>query len=122
MMSGCGTTWISLGEKLSKHRREVHPHYVEGCFGCKVGTLQLNPGDAGRDVSDKKWVSEIQAYKDARAEGIQPGGTTRKAVDDARRASETLGRAYDAEKMPKAEKINERNAALLNYIDLGKER
>lgn len=110
-----------LGEKLTKHQRETHSNFVEGCFACKVSTLQLNSGDARREVSDKKWVSDIQAYKDARAEGIRPGGTTRKAVEDARKASETLGRAYDAEKMPKAERINERTAALINYIDLGKE-
>lgn len=107
---------------MSKHRRETHPTFVEGCFGCKVSTIQLNAGDATREISDRKWVSDIQAYKDARAEGIQPGGTTRKAVDDARRASETLGRAYNAEKMPKADKINDRTASLINYIDTGKEK
>ena len=48
-----------------------------------------NSGDARREVSDKKWVSDIQAYKDARAEGIMPGGTTRKAVDEARKAFKT---------------------------------
>lgn len=106
---------------MTKHQRETHPHYVEGCFGCKVGTLQLNSGDARREVSDKKWVSDIQAYKDARAEGIRPGGTTRKSVEDARKASETLGRAYDAEKMPKADRITPKTAAILNYIDTGKE-
>lgn len=107
---------------MTKHQRETHPIYVEGCFGCKVGTLQLNAGDATREVSDRKWVSDIQAYKDARAEGIQPGGTTRKAVDDARKASETLGRAYNAESMPKPDRINEKTAALINYIDTGKEK
>lgn len=107
---------------MTKHQRETHPTYVEGCFGCKVGTLQLNAGDATRDISDKKWVGEIEAYKQARAEGIQPGGTTRKAVEDARKASETLGRAYNAEAMPKADKINDRTAALINYIDTGKEK
>lgn len=110
-----------LGEKLTKHQRETHPSFVDGCFACKVSTLQLNAGDATRDISDKKWVGEIDAYKQARAEGIQPGGTTRKAVEDARRASETLGRAYNAESMPKADKINDRTAALINYIDTGKE-
>lgn len=105
---------------MTKHQRETHPHFVEGCFACKVGTLQLNSGDARREVSDKKWVSDIQAYKDARAQGIQPAGTSRKAVEDARKASDTLGRPYNAEKMPAADKINERTAAVVNYIDTGK--
>lgn len=112
----------TIGEKLTKHQRETHSSYVEGCFGCKVSTLQLNSGDARREVSDRKWVSDIQAYKDARAEGIQPGGTSRKAVEDARKASETLGRAYNAEKMPKADRINDKTAAILNYLDTGKEK
>lgn len=120
-MNVCKRMSQNIGENVTKHQRETHPHYVEGCFGCKVGTLQLNSGDARRDVSDRKWVSDIQAYKDARAEGIQPGGTSRQAVEEARKASETLGRAYNAEKMPAASRINEKTAGILNYLETGKQ-
>ena len=86
------------------------------CFGCKAKTLQLSPGDATRDVSDKKWTSELQAYRDARAQGIQPAGTTRHHVEEAHRASETLGKAYDADTMPKTKDITPQAAAIMKEI------
>ena len=83
------------------------------CFGCKAKTLQLNSGDATRDVSDKKWNSELQAYRDARAEGIQPAGTTYRHIQEARTASEVLNKPYDANTMPKAKDINKKSAEVL---------
>ncbi len=74
---------------------EHHPTPVDGCFGCKGLGLQMNSGDAKRDISDKKWTSELQAYRDARAQGIQPAGTTMRHVQEAHRASEVLGKAYN---------------------------
>jgi hypothetical protein len=38
---------------------EYHPVYDETCFGCKAGTLQMNAGDATRDIPDKKWNAEL---------------------------------------------------------------
>ena len=32
---------------------EYHPEYDETCFGCKAGTLQMNAGDAVRDITKK---------------------------------------------------------------------
>ena len=98
------------------HREQVHPKYVEGCFGCKVGTLELNSGDATRDIPDKKWTSELNAYKDARAQGIQPAGTTMRHVQEAHRASEVLGKAYDADTMPKTKDITPKAAAIMKEI------
>jgi len=72
------------------------------CFGCKAKGLQLNAGDSTRDISDKKWTSELQSYRDARAQGMQPGGTSRAHVEAAYKASATLGKAYNSETMPKA--------------------
>ena len=83
---------------MNLHQIQKHPEFVEGCFGCKVGTLQLNPGDAGRaeSMSDKKWNSELKAYKNARAQGIQPAGTSMAKVQDAIEKSDKAGKAYDA--------------------------
>jgi hypothetical protein len=86
------------------------------CFGCKAKTLQLNSGDASRDVPDKKWNSELQAYRDARAEGIQPAGTTMQHIEEAHKASEHLGRAYDADSMPKAKDINHKSAEVMKEL------
>jgi hypothetical protein len=101
---------------MNLHRMQKHPEYVEGCFGCKVGTLELNSGDATRDIPDKKWNSELQAYRDARAQGIQPSGTRMNDIEAAHKASETLGRAYDADSMPKAKDINHKSAEVMKEL------
>ena len=41
---------------MNLHQIQKHPEYVEGCFGCKIGTLELGVGDAARDIPDKKWT------------------------------------------------------------------
>jgi hypothetical protein len=95
---------------------EHHPEPIDGCFGCKGLGLQMNTGDATRDIPDKKWNSELQAYRDARAQGIQPAGTTMRHVQEAHRASEVLGKAYDADSMPKTKDINQKSAAIMKEI------
>ena len=83
---------------MSLHRRQTHPEYVEGCFGCKVSTLEMGVGDANSKVSmsTTKWDAELKAYKDARAQGIQPAGTSMKAVQKAVDISNKTGKAYGA--------------------------
>ena len=76
------------------------------CFGCKAKGLQLNTGDAGRDISDKSWNDRLAFYRRARADGIQPNGTHPVQVEAAYKASETLGKAYDADTMVRADKVN----------------
>ena len=95
---------------------EYHPVYDETCFGCKASTLQMNPGDATRDIPDKKWNAELQAYRDAKAQGIQPAGTRMKDIEAAHKASETLGKAYDADSMPKPDKITTKTAEVMREI------
>jgi len=77
---------------------EHHPKPVEDCFGCKALGLQLNTGDANSNlnVSTKKWDKELQAYRNARAQGIQPAGTSMKKVEEAVRISNETGKAYGA--------------------------
>jgi hypothetical protein len=98
------------------NHREDHPAYIEGCFGCKINTLQLNPGDAGRVMSDKRWVGELDAYKAARNQGVQPATTRRKDIEAAMQASEKLGRAYDGGTMPPAASITDRHATVMNEV------
>lgn len=44
----------------------------------------------------QKTESELDAYRRARAAGIQPAGTTQAAVDAANAMSDKYGQAYDA--------------------------
>lgn len=90
----------------------------EDCFGCKVRTLELNTGDANskKNMSNKKFNKELDAYKDARKQGIQPGGTTMAKIEAAHKASEALGKAYDGNSMPSAEKITPTIAKTMNEL------
>lgn len=83
---------------MSLHRQQTHPEFVEGCFGCKVSTLSLNAGEANSNLtmSSKKWDKELQAYRDARAQGIQPAGTSMKKIEEAVKISDKTGKAYGA--------------------------
>ena len=82
---------------MSLHQRQKHPEYVEGCFGCKASTLDLNAGDANSRLamSTKKWDKELALYRSARAQGIQPEGTStakiRKAIDVSNRTGIAYG-------------------------------
>lgn len=103
---------------MSLHRLREHPEYVEGCFGCKIGTLVVSSGDASSDkaMPSKKWNKELDAYKQARKQGIQPAGTSMKAVEESIKASETLGRAYNAESMPNTKNINKKTAEVMKEL------
>jgi len=81
---------------MSLHQLQVHPEFVEDCFGCKVGTLQLSPGETNSrlNISTRKWDKELQAYRDARAQGIQPDGTSMKKIEQAVKISNETGKAY----------------------------
>jgi hypothetical protein len=106
---------------MSLHRERTHPEYVEGCFGCKASTLELHPGDAAhmRVVSRKKWDAELNAYADARRQGIQPAGTSMKAIKDAHKASENLGKPYNGEKMAPAHRLaNKKVANAMNKMGM----
>jgi len=66
---------------MSLHHK-THPEYVEGCFGCKVGTLMLAPSVAASTASgqaalrdkarEKRWATDMPAYKRLREQGYQP--------------------------------------------------
>ena len=51
---------------------------------------------SGLDLSkEKAWESELDGYKAARAQGIQPRGTSARAVREAVEASDSVGKALD---------------------------
>lgn len=79
---------------MSLHRERTHPEYVEGCFGCKASTL------AYQDLHIRAWShandKELDAYRAARRQGIQPKTTKLKDINAAVRVSDKLGRAVKA--------------------------
>jgi len=89
----------SAGTLVEEH---THTKYVAGCFACKIHTLQMSTGDANSGLvsngwTNRKWDNELKLYREARAQGIQPDGTStakiRKAID----ISDKTGHAYGSD-------------------------
>lgn len=119
------TLWDCLVCNIESDRPFVNKEYepidhskcnYDPCFGCKAKGLQLNTGDAARDISDKSWNNRLAFYRQARADGIQPNGTHPVQVEAAYKASETLGKAYNAETMIRADKVNKGVSEVMKAI------
>jgi hypothetical protein len=82
---------------MSLHRRTTHLEYVEGCFGCKIGALELNVGAASHrgTPTAKQHDRELQSYYDATRQGIEPRSTKSKDIDAAVQLSNEAGKAFD---------------------------
>lgn len=59
----------------------------------RVAYCGIGGGDA---TKEKKWQAEISAYRSARAEGIQPAGTSMAKVNQARKMADKTGTAWQA--------------------------
>lgn len=86
----------------------------------RASNIQMNAGDAasGKAMSNAKWNGELDAYANARAQGIQPAGTRMGQIIEAEKASETLGRAYNAETMPAAKTIDKATSKTMKEVGL----
>lgn len=100
---GCTDCNATSTKPFDSHFESKHEHtsYVEGCFTCKMATLQFDTGDANSGLisngfTKKKWNAEIKAYSDARAQGIQPTGTSMKKIQAAVDKSNQTGTAFKA--------------------------
>ena len=58
------------------NHRERHRTYVEGCFACKVLTINPNISEVTRvnDSRDKTLAADLAAYQRLRRNGLQPKG------------------------------------------------
>lgn len=73
-----------------------HESYGE-CLRAKSLRVAYCNSASGQDyTAQKKWDADLAAYKDARAQGIQPSGTDRSKVDRAVAISNETGQAYQA--------------------------
>ncbi len=63
----------------------------------RASNLEFSTGDANsaKSMSDRKWNAELEAYRSARAQGIQPEGTSMAKIKDAVEKSNKVGKAYD---------------------------
>ena len=113
----CDDTFVEI-PKEEEAPAHNHTEYTDGCFACKVVTLEMGTGDAGRadSMPQKKWDKELDFYRSTHSQGIQPAGTSTKQIRDALKASDNLGRAYSAETMIPAENVTKYKAKLMNEI------
>lgn len=113
----CSDTFatLPLDEAEIEHS---HKEYTDGCFACKVKTLELSVGDAhsAAGMASKKWDAENQAYRDAVAQGVEPSGVSMHDIEASLKASEILGAPYDAGTMLPPEKITPRKAEIMKAI------
>ena len=98
-----------------------HTACDDDCFGCKAKGLQLATGDAAGNIiasgtTQKKWDKELQLYRDAKSQGVQPAGTSTKAIRSALEASEVLNKPYNASKMPATEHITKETVAVMKEV------
>lgn len=68
--------------------------YAACLRGSGIKVAYCNSANGLDATREKRWRSELQGYRDAKAQGIQPDGTTRQAIDKANRISDLTGRAY----------------------------
>lgn len=84
---------------MNLHQIRTHPEYVDGCFGCKAGTMTVGYcGQGGQDATaQKKWDAELALYDSARKQGIQPETTQARGIQASLDWSEKTGKAYSEE-------------------------
>lgn len=84
---------------MAIHQLQVHPEYVEGCFMCKVSSVQLSTGDANTQLSMPVSAvnKELGLYREARKQGIQPKTTKTEDIRKAIDISNKTGYAYGSE-------------------------
>ncbi|KUJ70795.1 hypothetical protein ACZ90_00295 [Streptomyces albus subsp. albus] len=83
------------GEKCSSGcPTKDHSSYWECLRDKGVNTYLASPSKGLDGTAQKTWDHELDLYRKARKEGIQPDGTTLNKVTDAMRLSDAAGMAY----------------------------
>lgn len=71
-----------------------HGSYAECLQAAGVGTFLVRASKGEDGTAQKKWDKELDSYRAARKEGIQPDGTKQDKIDEARRLSDKAGAGY----------------------------
>lgn len=88
-----------------------HGSYAECLQSANVRIADTMNSNLSMMYSQTK--SDLKAYQSARANGIQPEGTSLDKVRAAEQATRLMGQPYDANKMPPASMITTKAAAKL---------
>lgn len=77
-------------------RTRDHNSYAECLRSKSVRAVGVDISKGFDGDTQKTWDRNLDAYRAARSEGIQPASTDRAAVDRAVRLSDAAGKAYEA--------------------------
>lgn len=83
----------------------VYPSYGAYLRSKAIKVAYTNSANGWDATKQRHWDNELQAYRDAVAEGLNPAGTTMREIDQARRISDATQRPYDASKAAVPEEI-----------------
>jgi hypothetical protein len=84
-----------MGEQCSSGcRTKDHRSYADCLQDKGVKTYLAAPSKGLDGTTQKRWDSELSSYREARSQGIQPDGTTRRHIEKAVRLSDMRGMAY----------------------------
>lgn len=75
-------------------RTKDHASYAECLKDKNTATYLASPSKGLDGTRQKAWDARLQAYRDARSEGIKPDGTSMRKVIEAKRLSDEAGAAY----------------------------
>jgi len=70
-----------------------HSTYGECCRAAAPRVAYCNSVNGYDATKQKRWDSELQAFRDAVAEGLNPPGTTMPKIDAAKRLADITGAA-----------------------------
>lgn len=73
-----------------------HESYAACLRSAAVRVAYANSANGMDLTAQKRWDSELDAYRAARAEGLQPASTKRKDIDAAKAVSDKTGKAFSA--------------------------
>lgn len=71
-----------------------HGSYAECLQSKGVGTYLASPSKGLDGTTQKRWDRELDAYRAARKDGIQPDGTRMHQIEKAVKISDKVGAAY----------------------------
>lgn len=83
---------------MTLHQIRTHPEPVDGCYGCRLGSVQVGGIGKHDRTRQKAWDKELQDYRDATAQGIQPETTRTRGIRAAVEWSDKTGIAYSADR------------------------
>lgn len=86
---------MALGDNCSSACKTKDHASFGDCIRSKGLRVAYCRSAAGMDAdTQKKWDAELDSYRSARAEGIQPQGTKQHQIDAAKAISDATGVAY----------------------------